>query len=276
MRYFTTSGLRFLPSMTFSVAQACLCLAATLSALTILSDATQGQELRKALNDYRNERPFNYQPSDPFVRSKAFQVQTKHYGLFYNCDNEECKRNSPYICWKTHYEKDFPTTMSVRERIRHEVAQVKQRILDGAGMCAAGCDCQQCQTPSNQGGCQCSECSGGGDVLPHGQIMPIEVAPSMGGMYLGKANLDRATAKANEMAAKNLNRFRSTEARTESTHEQTAGGSYGLVSGGRSSNGSPHLIRDRSSESQKPVRVAEQVDEKKEPSLLERFRQLNR
>ena len=114
------------------------------------------QELRKAINDYRNERPFQYQPSDPWVRSKLFQAHTKHRGFFYNCDNEECKRQSPYICWKLHFENDLPTRMTWKQRIRHELGQVRQRIYDGAGMCAEGCGCSEGNQSVSSG--QCSDC----------------------------------------------------------------------------------------------------------------------
>lgn len=122
------------------------------SLIGILGDHNDlaAQEVRKTLNDYRRERVFQYQPSDPWTRSKLFQTHTKHYGLFYNCDNEECKRQSPHICWKEHFEKDFPTWMTWRQRIRHEVGQVRQRIWDGS--------CADCESSYAGGECPCDAC----------------------------------------------------------------------------------------------------------------------
>jgi len=60
-------------------------------------NSAHGQTLRK---DYRLDAPIQYQPNDPFVRGRVYKNHVGHAGLFYNCDNEECKRNSPYICWK--------------------------------------------------------------------------------------------------------------------------------------------------------------------------------
>lgn len=131
--------------------------------IALAATTTQGQEIRKTLRDYRWDHPFVYQPSDPFVRSKTFQRHTGHYGLFYNCDNEECKRYSPHICWKTHWENDFPNWMRPFERLRHEWCQTKQRITDGAGMCAGvrGCQCQNCQMAESMHptGCGCDHCA---------------------------------------------------------------------------------------------------------------------
>lgn len=130
-------------------------------ALTV--STTQAQEIRKTLRDFRWDHPFVYQPNDPFVRSKAYQIHTKHYGMFYNCDNEECKRYSPHICWKTHWENDLPNWKRPLEWVRDEVCQVKQRVADGAGACAniRGCQCQQCQQVehAHPQGCGCQHCA---------------------------------------------------------------------------------------------------------------------
>jgi len=84
-------------------------------------------QLVPAIKTRRFEPAFQYSPTDPWTRSKAIQVQTKHYGFFYNCDGEECKRNSPFIKWKGHCETDLP----------------KQRISDGGCGCGEpGCSCQ--------------------------------------------------------------------------------------------------------------------------------------
>lgn len=134
-----------------------------------LSTAAEAQEVRKALRDYRDDRVFNYQPNDPWYRGKLFNTHTGHYGNFYNCDNEECKRNSPYICWKPHYEKDFPTRRGFWQTVKCDFAEAMQRVRDGAGEClgSADCGCSQCQTaPLPASTCNCPECGGGAVVAP--------------------------------------------------------------------------------------------------------------
>lgn len=125
-------------------------------------ESSEAQGLGQAIHDYWLDKPFQYQPSDPWVRSKIFQIQTGHYGRFYNCDQEECKRYSPYICWKTHYEKDIPPRRGLWGGIKQDIAGVKQRIRDGAGDCwpnnRDGADCQQTQSGSAPN-CSCAECS---------------------------------------------------------------------------------------------------------------------
>ena len=121
-------------------------IAATALTLSSLSSLANSQELRKAIRDYRNDQVFNYQPNDPLFRSKAYKAHTKHNGWFYNCDHQEDKRNSPYICWKPHWESDFPPCRSFREYLRRDIAEVRQRISDGAGVCQSSCGCRRCQT----------------------------------------------------------------------------------------------------------------------------------
>ena len=121
-------------------------IAATAAAFGSLGSFAIGQELRNAIRDYRDERVFNYQPNDPQYRGKIFNVHTKHYGRFYNCDNQEDKRNSPHIYWKPHFENDFPPRLGFRENLRRDINEIKQRISDGAGACQGSCGCKQCQS----------------------------------------------------------------------------------------------------------------------------------
>ena len=133
--------------------------------LAICDSNVEAQELRNALRDFRDERVFNYRPNDPQYRGKAFNIQTKHYGKFYNCDGEEDKRNSPYICWKRHFEKDFPTRVGFCENLRRDIAAINQRLNDGAGPCRqanANCNCTQCQqaaVATPQPNCPCASCA---------------------------------------------------------------------------------------------------------------------
>ena len=106
-------------------------------------------EVNQVKIDYRDGRPFQYQPSDPWTRSKTFKTHIGHGGKFYNCDGEEDKRNSPYICWKTHHEYDLPPKQKFWPSLQCEIAEIRQRIRDGAGACCQDqgtCDCQTCQS----------------------------------------------------------------------------------------------------------------------------------
>lgn len=123
----------------------------TLIALTVASclqfaahSDCQAQEIIKHLGERHGKPKTNYRPDDPWKRGKVFNLQTGHAGLFYNCDNEECKRNSPYICWKEDYEKMFPTPLGLIGRIKRDCERVKQRVRDGAGACARDRNCQEC------------------------------------------------------------------------------------------------------------------------------------
>ena len=110
----------------------------------------------QALKDFKFDRPFQYAPSDPWIRSGLFNAQTKHRGLGYNCDGEECKRNSPYIYWKNHTENDLPARKGWWQRLSQTTAEVKQRIADGnCNQCARKVPCHSCQ--QQKGGC-CSDC----------------------------------------------------------------------------------------------------------------------
>ena len=96
----------------------------------------------KALKTRRFEPPYQYSPTDPWTRSDAIQVQTKHYGYFYNCDDEECKRNSPYIKWKVHSETDLQKKPCCLDFVKRELDEIRQRISNGGCGCSeSGCDC---------------------------------------------------------------------------------------------------------------------------------------
>ena len=101
------------------------------------------KDIRETRRDYRLEKPFQYQPSDPWYRGKVFNTHTGHYGLFYNCDNEECKRNSPYICWKVHHERDFPKWKRPRYYIIQDLNKIRSRISNGG--CAPHSPCRECE-----------------------------------------------------------------------------------------------------------------------------------
>jgi hypothetical protein len=99
-------------------------------------------QLKQAKADYFSG-PIQYSPDDPWVRSKIFQAHTGHAGHFYNCDDEECKRYSPYIKWTTNCEPQWPQHLGIIRCIRMDIDKIRQRINRGS----CGCDdcCETCQ-----------------------------------------------------------------------------------------------------------------------------------
>lgn len=144
----------------------------------LLPPITTAQEIRQTIRDYCTDKPFTYSPCDPWTRSKVFNLQTGHAGLFYNCDGEEDKRNSPYICWKTHYECDIPPRRGLWRGMKLDIAQVRQRIRDGAGACCnPGCGCLHCVKRKKQIQAQrCQTCQS--DSAAACQCGSLAVAPT--------------------------------------------------------------------------------------------------
>ncbi|MEM7453266.1 MAG: hypothetical protein AAF456_02815 [Planctomycetota bacterium] len=105
------------------------------------------KDLSDFRRDYFLEKPFQYSPMDPWQRGNVFQLHSGHAGFFYNCDGEECKRNSPYICWKIHNEPDFPQRRGLIQGLICDYEEIKRRVLDGA--CCSGCS-----NPNCAGNCQ--------------------------------------------------------------------------------------------------------------------------
>lgn len=111
-----------------------------------VGSSSDAQEVRKHIAERHGQPYTNYRPDDPWTRGWVFNLQTGHAGLFRNCDDEECKRDSPYICWKQDNEKMFPTQLGLWGHAKQTHAAVTQRIRDGAGGCAPNCRCRECQT----------------------------------------------------------------------------------------------------------------------------------
>lgn len=105
---------------------------------------TVRDEATKRRADYPG--PIMYGPQDPWTRSKLYQKQTGHHGLFYNCDDEECKRNSPYINWNAQQNADWRN--GFKTALKRDWCDVKQRLHDGG--CLNG-SCDSCNS-SNQHG----------------------------------------------------------------------------------------------------------------------------
>lgn len=124
------------------------------AALSVIVFAMLGQHVdaQNVIRDYVKEYPVHYQPSDPWVRGVVFRNHIGHGGLFYNCDQQECKRNNPHITWNTQPYQCFPRR-PIRTTINQQVCEVKQRILWG------GSGCFSCETPACAQGCnQCGTC----------------------------------------------------------------------------------------------------------------------
>lgn len=148
--------------------------------------AAQGP-IRNLINETQLQRadypgPISYAPSDQDTRSKRLRLQTGHYGMFYNCDNEECKRNSPYICWNSQHKADW--YCGWKAAWRKDRNDIVQRLLDGS-----------CQS------CDCQDCAGGQaspiHVAPqqYGQVDPATQPQSQNGLL---AKLNRAKAEREE------------------------------------------------------------------------------
>ncbi len=114
-------------------------------------------QLISAVKTRRFEPAYQYSPSDPWTRSNATQVQTKHYGFFYNCDREECKRQSPYVQWKRHCETDLPPKKSCLTHIQCALDEIKQRLRDGGCLGEVGCSDGQAATAA--AACQSCTCA---------------------------------------------------------------------------------------------------------------------
>ena len=72
-----------------------------------------------------------YEPQDPWQRTRFWLRQTGHLGLFYNCDCQEEKRFSPYICWQ----QEDCHRIQFWERMKCDWNRMRQRIADGACEC---------------------------------------------------------------------------------------------------------------------------------------------
>jgi hypothetical protein len=143
-----------------------------LAVQALLAPSANGQEVIKALRDYRSNTPRNYTPTDPNERGRIFNMHTGHAGAFYNCDDEEAKRNSPYICWKGTYQKSTPHR-GLWRGLKMDIAEVKQRIHDGGcGTCQGDCECQACTQPAQHQPSDCFVCqNGGADVVEAEQVV---------------------------------------------------------------------------------------------------------
>jgi hypothetical protein len=149
-----------------------------------------GQELKKIRHDYHSGG-VQYSPDDPWSRSKVFQAHTGHAGFFYNCDSEECKRNSPYIYWKANCQPLWPERIRIFEGIRTDLDKVRWRInAGGCGCeyCLNNQDCKSCQACGS--GCKDSRCRLGSN-------QPNSDQPVIETRWIGKVREDIDSGSAN-------------------------------------------------------------------------------
>lgn len=148
-----------------------LLVALTLTSISVLAESAGAQLLNKARNGHGSNPLIQYSPDDPSTRNRLFNLQTGHAGAFYNCDGEENKRNSPYICWKNGpcREKLHCTFLDILDW-RKDKCEIAQRICDGAGACCNGgnCGAARATVVESATACGCSECLAAAKVTASG------------------------------------------------------------------------------------------------------------
>ncbi len=116
------------------------------------------QEVRKTMRDYVTEPCRPYSPDDPCQRSKWYRLQTGHFGFAYNCDGEECKRNSPYLYWTAPTNRPLPPYHRWLREARCDLREALGRVADG--------NCASCETACGHcGGSGCAVCQNPQDTV---------------------------------------------------------------------------------------------------------------
>lgn len=131
----------------------------TLSTFAASAQQSDAQLLNKLRGDYGGDTQIQYSPDDASTRSRLFNLQTGQAGAFYNCDGEEDKRHSPYICWKNGPcgEKFHRPLWDVLDW-RRDKNEIAQRICDGAGACCNSCRAPDSAIIAAPAPCGCAEC----------------------------------------------------------------------------------------------------------------------
>ena len=137
-------------------------------ALMSFSKDSEAQQIIKTLQDYCLNPYRQFQPDDPWTRSKIWNLQAGRSGLFFNCDAEEEKRYSPYIYWKRQTIDPIPPSPFCPRYVLSDCRALKQRISDGrCGVTRAASDGPtSCICPSG-----CNDCTTQ-NAVPTG---PVEV-----------------------------------------------------------------------------------------------------
>lgn len=147
-----------MPQMLKPLLIAAVCVV-TLSATSI---EAQDRLVRDYFRDYVHLNPRSYSPDDPWTMGRILRIQVGHGGFFYNCDYEECKRQSPYINWNCQ-NGDCQAARPVRSVINQQLEEIKQRVRWGS--------CNECGAA--QGSCECVNCmSGYAESMPPAATQP--------------------------------------------------------------------------------------------------------
>ena len=109
---------------------------------------SEAQQVIKTLQDYCLNPFRQFQPDDPWTRSCLWNLQAGRSGLFFNCDEEEQKRYSPYIYWKCQTIDPIPPCPLAPRYLISDLHATKQRIIDGS----CGCQCTFAHCAGNCGG----------------------------------------------------------------------------------------------------------------------------
>ena len=150
------SNGRLLDWETITMLKKTVFLGLTVLALASFSKDTEAQQIIKTLQDYCSNPYRQFQPDDPWTRSKIWNLQAGRSGLFFNCDAEEEKRYSPYIDWKRQTIDPIPPSPFCPRYVLSDCRALKQRVIDGS--CGVRCTASQgptsCLCPSG-----CNDCT---------------------------------------------------------------------------------------------------------------------
>jgi hypothetical protein len=100
------------------------------------SICAQQHPVRDFVRDYFKLVPRQFSPDDPWIMGHILRTEVGFGGCFFNCDDEECKRYSPYIRWNQQ-NVDCPNPRLVQDSLLQQLYEVRQRVRWGS--CA---DCE--------------------------------------------------------------------------------------------------------------------------------------
>ncbi len=112
------------------------------SCLSVPHLQAQHHPVRDFVRDYFIDVPRQFSPEDPWIMGKVLRTEVGYYGFFYNCDNEESKRFSPYIRWNCQ-NVDCPHRL-IQDPLGQQLAEIKQRLRWGG--------CADCETSGSTSG----------------------------------------------------------------------------------------------------------------------------
>ena len=127
-----------LASMKLDSTGLCRCCFLALAWLTCTVTILPGQNVYK---DFVVDAGSQYDPLDYQQRGIVYQLQTGHFGLFGNCDDDRQKMLSPYIDWHCRSPQCKQPLGFVRD-MANDLFRKSERLVAGAGSCVlGGCRC---------------------------------------------------------------------------------------------------------------------------------------